>query len=116
MLDHRGDQVGGRTSGFSLRAQHLLHDAGNRGVVGLGATAGEHDFGRTRPDQCGDGFARAFDGLPASLAELVRGAGIAEFGPEIRQHGLEHRGVHWRSGVMIEIDALHFALSYEVAP
>ena len=85
----------------------MRHDAKDGRVIGLGSAAGEHNFRGTRADQRGNAFARAFDGLPASLAKAVCGARIAEFGREIGNHGLEHRGVHGRRGVMVEVDALH---------
>ena len=107
MFDGRGDQVH-RRSGLSLRPQRTPHDAEDRGVVGLAAAAGKYDFGGTGADQSGDGFACLFDGLPGPLTEVVRRAGVAKFGPEIRQHSLEHGGVHGRGGVMIQVDAPHW--------
>ena len=85
----------------------MPHDAEDRGVVGLAAAARKYDFGGTGADRSRDGFACLFDGLPGPLTEVVRRAGVAKFGTEIRQHCLEHGGVHGRGSVMIEINALH---------
>jgi len=37
----------------------------------------------------------------------VDGGGIAEFGREVGQHGVEHLRLNGGGGVVIEIDALH---------
>ncbi len=111
VLDEGGDQMRRRRGGALFRAQRVADDAENGGIVGFGAAAGEHDLRRTSANQRGYGFASLLDGVARSLAKLMHGTRIAEFSPEVREHGLEHRGMHGRGGVMVEIDALHkFAL------
>ena len=90
-----------------FRAQRVADDAEDGGVIGFGAAAGEHNLRRTSANQRGYGFASLLDGVARSLAKLVHRTRIAEFSPEVRQHGLEHCRMHGRCGVMVEIDALH---------
>jgi hypothetical protein len=94
-----------------LPSPRVADDAENGGIIGFRAAAGEHNFGGTSAEERGYGFASLLDGVAGSLAKLVHGTWIAEFSPEVREHGLEHLRMHRRGGVMVEIDALHmFAL------
>jgi len=80
-------------------------------VVGFGAAAGEDDFLGPSVEERGDLFAGGFDGGAGALAKGVDGGGVAKFGREIREHGVEHGGVDGGGGVVIEVDAVHTAMN-----
>src|ERR1700719_4737588 len=86
-------------------------NAENGMVVGFGAAAGEDDFLGAGVEECGDLFARGFDGSAGELAECVDGRCVAEVGGEIGEHGVEDGGVDGRGCVVIEVDAVHTAMN-----
>ncbi len=78
-------------------------------VVGFGAAAGEDNLLGARTDQHGHLIAGGFDGGAGALAGRVDRGSVAEFGGEIREHGVEDGRLNGRGGVVIEVDAVHGA-------
>jgi len=52
-------------------------------------------------------FTRGFNGGAGALAECMDGRGVAKVGREVGKHGVEDSRIDGRSGVVIEVDAVH---------
>src|SRR5664280_2411486 len=99
MLHGRGDDVIAR-----------LHQAKQRQVVALSASAGEDDLRRTAVQQFRNLLARMLYRGARLLSLLMNGRCIAELLEEVGTHGLKHFGKKRRGGVVVEVDPLHFWL------
>ncbi len=84
-----------------------LHQAEQSQVVAFGAAAGEDDLRRTAVQQLGDLLTRLLDGRARLLSLLMNGGRVAKLLEEVGAHRLKHLGRERRSGVVIEIDAMH---------
>ena len=96
MFDRAGDDVAARIVD--------PHHAANGNIARFGAAAGKDDFIGRGADQSRDFGARGFNGIVGAAAKAVRRRRIAELAAQIRQHGVEHRGVDRRGGVVVEIN------------
>jgi hypothetical protein len=83
------------------------HHAANGDVARLGAAAGKDDLVGRGADQCRHLGARGFHRVVGAATQPVRRRQIAELAAQIRQHGVEHRGIDRRGGVVVEIDRAH---------
>jgi hypothetical protein len=72
-------------------------------VAGLGSAGGEDDLVGFRADEPRDLSAGLVDRLTGSLAERVVAGGVAVLLRQVRQHGVEHLGVDWSGGVVVEV-------------
>ena len=90
-------------------AAGAIERAEDRGVVGLGAAAGEDDLARPAPDHVGDVVAGLVDRLAHLPGEAVRPRRVGELLGEERQHRLDSVGAHGRRRRVVEIDvaAIH---------
>ena len=91
----------------SRRAIVDPHRAANGDVARFGAAAGKDDFVGRGADQGRDLGARCFYRVVGAAAKTVRRRRIAELAAQIWQHGVEHRGIDRRGGVVVEIDRAH---------
>ncbi len=82
----------------------LEEGAFDDGVVGLGAAAGEDEFGGVGIDQMGDLGARCFNGNAGLTAKAVDAGGVAVAVAEPWEHGVEDAVVDARSGAVVEVD------------
>src|SRR4051812_16269972 len=79
----------------------------DREIVRFRRAAGEHDLPRRRAGKLRDPLASCIYGLLRLPAEQMAAARrIAEFRPEIRQHGVQYPGVDGRRRMVIEVDRL----------
>jgi len=99
VLDGRRHQVA------ALRARGANH-ALDRQVVALRRAAGKHDLaGLGGPDRRRNTLARIFDGgLGSPAVGMGAARSVAELLVEVREHRLDHAGIHWGGGVVVEID------------
>src|ERR1700732_4713474 len=109
MLDRaRNDVLESRTTvPTSERSQQLLCDAKNGVVIRLRAPTGENDFLRPCADQRRDLLARGFNASPSSLSEGVNRGSVPKFPRKKGEHGVEHIRLDSRSGIVVQIDAIH---------
>ena len=99
MLDLRGDDVPRALGGGNALDSE---------IVRLGAARGEDDLILGDLEEARDLLARRLHAIARFAAEAVDARRIAEVLAEVRQHGLEHLGVHRGGCVVIEIDpAVH---------
>ena len=89
------------------RRASVLDNAEDGVVVGFRAAAGEYDLLRPRADQGGDFFPSSLDGGSRPLAKGVDGGGVAVLTREIGKHGVEHRRLNGRRGIVVEVDTVH---------
>src|SRR5579859_118778 len=80
-------------------------------VVGFGAATSEDNFLGTSVEERGDLLPSRFNGGAGALSERVDGRGVAEFGGEKGEHGVEDGRVDGGGGVVIEIDPVHKAMN-----
>ena len=97
-----GVVLGGRADGPS--AAPRATDAGDRGVVGLGAAPGEHDLAGPAADDRGDDVAGLVDGPPGVAGEAVRTTRVGEALGEERQHRGDGVLAHRRRRRVVEVD------------
>ena len=103
MLDGAGDDVLARRAAGARRAE-------DRQVVGLGAAAGEDDFGRVGVDQRRHLPARGFQPLLRPLSEMVNAGRVTIHLTEARHQRLQDFRRDWSGGVVIEVEMLHLIL------
>ena len=98
MLDRASDDVGSRG---------LADSSEDRGVIGLGATAGEDKLlGVTVQKRC-NLSSRPLQSVLCSLAQGVNTGGIAEHLAQRFYVYLQHIGGDWRSCVVVEVKVRH---------
>src|SRR3984893_3385960 len=109
MLDRASDDVLGSSSAVPIpeRSQQWLCYAKNTVVVRFRAATGENDFLRPRADQRCYLLARRFNPGASSLSEGMNRSSVAKFPRKKREHRVEHVRLDSRSGMMIQIDAIH---------
>jgi hypothetical protein len=82
----------------------LEEGAFDDGVVGLGAAAGEDEFGGVGIDQMGDLGARCFNSDAGFATKAVDAGGVAITVAEPWEHGVEDTVVDARGGAVVEVD------------
>ena len=81
--------------------------AKDRVIIRFGAATGKNNFLRTRPDQRGNLLARRFYRSARSLPKSVDRSSVSELPRKVREHSLEDIRLDRRSGIVIQINAIH---------
>ena len=76
---------------------------GDRHVVALGSTTGEHDLVRVATDHAGDGVAGLVDRLAGTSSEAMRAGRVGVQLGQVRHHRVDRLGAHRRRGSMVEV-------------
>ena len=97
---------GDRHQAVALCAARLERSAQSK-VVGLGASAGEDDLARRRPDRRGDLLARLVDERARRAPLGVDARGVPRTVAIHARHRLGDLGVDGRGGGVVEIHASH---------
>ena len=101
-LDRRAARRGARRPG-TRRRHRAIERAEDRGVVGLGAAAGEHDLARPAAEHVGDVVAGLVDRLAGLACEAVRARRVGELLGEERQHRRRPPRAHRRGRRVVEV-------------
>jgi len=88
-----------------------LRDPLEREVVALRAAGGEDHFLGRHTVIGSDLVARLVDRLARPLSQSVHAGGVAVLIGEVRHHRLEHLGIEWRGGGMVEVHHRHHSIA-----
>src|SRR5580765_4314492 len=78
-------------------------------IASFASAAGEDDFIGLSAKQISDLLTGAIERIVSSPTIIVSARGIAETIAEVEHDRVHHGGVHWRGGVVIEVDGGHWA-------
>jgi hypothetical protein len=76
-------------------------------IIRFGTATGKYDFLGTRADQRSNLLSCRLDGCPGSLSEGVNRGSVSKFSGKEREHRVEYVRLDSRSGIVIQIDAIH---------
>jgi hypothetical protein len=96
----------GNQASASARLERFRGTA-KRQIVGLGATAGEHDFRRFSPDEIRHRRSRLVQHGLGALPEVVHARWIAEIVGQRTMDRLDDRGIWRRGRVVVKVAARH---------
>ena len=99
---------GGRNQVPPLVAQ-LSGRAENSEVSAFSAAAGKNNFARFGAPDRRDAIAGVIEQGAGQPSDVMDAGRIAKNLAQIRQHGLAHRRVKRRRGIIIEVDRFHIA-------
>jgi len=86
---------------------HMAHHAEQRQIIGLGATADEHDFRWLAANERRRLPPRQLQALLGHLAKMMDTGRVTVHFGQTRHHRLDDLRGHRRRGVMVEVVALH---------